>query len=96
MNSRQAAKAAAKRIKELEWFNRKSAATVKGLYQALDAVFSGEGICQRCEDYDECEKEAKEEGKWCEDWTLKDPGPDDVWEPYKWTIQNLDGGSDES
>lgn len=70
MNGRQAAKAASKRIEELENFNRRSKATVKGLYECIDILLSGGNICERCEDFEECQLEAK--GKGCADWLMKD------------------------
>ena len=47
-------------------------ATVKGLYQCIDVLIQGGNICERCEDYEECQLKAKEEGKGCEDWSMKD------------------------
>lgn len=78
MNARQAAKMAAKRIEELEHYNRMSRATIVSLYRALDAIFSGGNVCELCEDYEECQLEDKKEGKGCADWSHKTPNPSDV------------------
>lgn len=96
MNSRQAARMAAKRIEELEFFNRSAAATIKSLYQAIDAMLAGENVCIMCEDYEECQLEAKNEGKGCPEWSHKYSSPDDLPPLDLEGIEGLMGGADES
>jgi hypothetical protein len=79
MNKKQALKSQEKiiaqqeaMIEALKDFNKRSSATVKGLYQCIDVLIQGGNICERCEDYEECQLKAKEEGKGCEDWSMKD------------------------
>ena len=69
MNARQAAKKAAARIEELEDFNRRSAADVRGLYRAIDRLIAGECICDICEEQNECTKPEKDK-KTCSGWWL--------------------------
>ena len=95
MNAKQALKAASKRIEELEHFNRMSRATVISLYKALDAIFSGGNVCELCEDYEECQLEAKEQGKGCPDWSPKSIDPSEVPEAENGPIEGLMGGTDE-
>lgn len=96
MNGRQAAKMAAARIEELEYFNRSAAATIRTLYQAVDALLTGGDVCIMCEDYDECQLEAKNEGKGCRDWSHKYCNPDELPPLDLEGIQGLMGGADES
>jgi hypothetical protein len=95
MNAKQALKAASKRIEELEHFNRMSRATVVSLYKALDAVFSGGNLCELCEDYEECQLEAKKQGKGCPEWSHKSIDPSEVPEAENGPIEGLMGGTDE-
>lgn len=71
MNARQAAKAAAQRIEELENYNRRCSADIKAYNQCIDAMIVGESPCQWCMEHDECQLEAKD-GKGCSEWWLKD------------------------
>ena len=69
MNARQAAKAASKRIEELEDWNAKASAEIKHLNQCIDSVIAGEKTyCDWCEDQEECQRECK--GKGCSEWWL--------------------------
>ena len=96
MNAKQAARAASKRIKELEWFNKSAGATIRKLYQALDAVFSGGNVCELCEDYVECQLEAKKQCKGCPEWSHKNIDPSEVVEAENGPVEGLMGGTDES
>ena len=78
MNARQAAKAAAKHIEELEDYNNRATATIQGLYKCIEIMFKGGNVCEHCDDYEECQLKAKEEGKGCEDWVMEDITPEDV------------------
>lgn len=95
MNARQAAKAAGKRIEELEWYNKSAGATIRKLYHALDVIFSGGNVCELCEDYEECQLEAKKQGKGCPEWSHKSIDPSEVPEAENGPIEGLMGGTDE-
>ena len=96
MNAKQAAKAAAARIEELEHFNRSARATIVSLYKALDAIFSGGNVCELCEDYEECQLEAKKQGKGCTEWSHKTPNPSELPEAEEGPLEGDFGGTDES
>ena len=74
MNSRQAAKAAAKHIEEMEYAISRYIIDVKAYNQCILAMIHGKSPCEWCEDRGECEQEAKD-GKGCGDWFLKDIPP---------------------
>lgn len=71
MNARQSARLAAKRIEELEDFNQRASADIRGLYKAIEHIISGGCPCDFCEDIEECQLKAKG-GKGCTDFLLKD------------------------
>ena len=77
MNARQAAKAAAKRIEDLEDFNRRASNDIKALYTCIDSVIAGEkSFCEWCEEFDECNEPEKVSGPirggaGCENFWLK-------------------------
>lgn len=96
MNGKQAAREAAKRIEELEFFNRSAAAAIRSLYQAIEGIFNGENVCLMCEDYEECQLEAKEGGKGCALWTHKSIPPEELPPLEIGTTEGLTGGVDES
>ena len=77
MNAKQSLRELRKYCDELEDFNRKSTATVRGLYSVIDALFTGKNVCESCIDFQECQLQAKEEGKGCELWWLKYPEKED-------------------
>lgn len=71
MNGRQAAKMAAKRIEELEHYNRMAAADIKDYNRCIDGVIAGQTtFCDWCADKDECDKQEK--GTCCGEWMLRD------------------------
>ena len=70
MNARQAAKAAAKRIEELEDFNRRAVLDIKAYNACIDGVIAGAcSYCDWCQEYEECDR--PEKGIGCEMWWLK-------------------------
>lgn len=72
MNARQAAKAAAKRIEDLEDFNRRCSNDIKALYTCIDSVIAGEkSFCDWCEEADECQQPEKKLKHGCENFWLK-------------------------
>ena len=82
MNGRQAAKAAAKRIEELEHVNRLCTLDIKGYVACIYHMIHGGSPCEFCADLEECQLKAKEEGKGCDEWMLtfelqKEVKPDD-------------------
>ena len=70
MNARQAAKAAAKRIEELEFTGARAAADIKAYNEVILAMIEGKSPCEWCEAREECQLEAKD-GKGCSEWWLK-------------------------
>lgn len=77
MNARQAAKLAAKRIEELEDFNRRSVADIKAYNACIDGMIQGKSPCLWCEEENECQLKDKY-GKGCSEWWLKSFTQDDV------------------
>lgn len=69
MNARQAAKAASKRIEELEHFNRLCSRDIKAYNKVIDHMIAGGSPCEFCDDKGECDK--PEKGKGCEEWMLE-------------------------
>lgn len=71
MNAKQSLKKAAARIEELEDFNRRAVAEIRGLNMVIDSVIVGEKTyCDYCEEKNECQLKARETGKGCQDWWL--------------------------
>jgi len=70
MNARQAAKAAAKRIEELEQSNALYKKDVRRYYDCIEGTVDGKSICEWCEDIEECQLQDKM-GKGCKEWSLK-------------------------
>ena len=76
MNGRQAAKAAAKRIQELEFVVAGQIQDIKDYNACIADMISGESPCLWCEEYPECQLDAKM-GKGCPEWWLRyRKGPD--------------------
>ena len=71
MNAKQAAKAAAKKIEELERVNRLYALDVKDYYDCIEGTVDGKSICDWCADLEECQLKDKG-GKGCKEWMLRD------------------------
>lgn len=72
MNARQAAKAAAKRIEELEDFNRRASGDIKAYNACIDSVIAGEkSFCDWCEENGECQQPEKKLKSGCENWWLR-------------------------
>lgn len=72
MNARQAAKAAAKRIEDLEDFNRRCSNDIKALNTCIDSVIAGEKcFCDWCEESEECQQPEKKLKTGCENWWMK-------------------------
>lgn len=69
MNARQAAKAAAEHIEQLENFNRRAVQEIRGLNAVIDSVIAGEkSFCDWCQERDECDR--AEKGTGCKEWWL--------------------------
>jgi len=69
MNAKQAAREAAKRIEQLEDFNKRASAEIKSLNDCIDSVINGQmSFCDWCEERNECQLQAK--GTGCELWWL--------------------------
>ena len=70
MNSRQAAKMAAERIEELEYYQREATLDIKAYNACILSMIKGGPPCEWCEDQIECQEEAKTTGKGCDEWLL--------------------------
>ena len=74
MNGKQAARAAAKRIEELEFVNAAQARDIQDYNACILSMISGDSACLWCEERTECHSEAKD-GKngllGCPEWWLK-------------------------
>ena len=87
MNGRQAAKRAAERIEELEYFNLRCTQDIKGYVACINHMIHGGSPCEFCEDMSECQLKAKDEGKGCDEWMLafclddKEGGKEDEHDP---------------
>lgn len=77
MNGRQAARAANKRIQELEIVNAMQARDIKDYNQVILDAIAGKSVCGWCEEnrLDECEH-ASRGSAGCSGWWLKYPTPD--------------------
>ena len=73
MNARQAAKAAAKKIEELEDYNQRSSADNKAYVQTIHGMIDGKSPCEMCEEHrlGECEHPDCYLGKGCSEWWLR-------------------------
>lgn len=69
MNARQAAKAAAEKIDILEDYNKRAQADIRDYNACIDSMIAGGSPCDWCEEFAECQREAK--GKGCEMWWLR-------------------------
>lgn len=70
MNGRQAAKAAAKMIEELEYSKANQARDIVDYNACIQDMIDGKSPCTWCEEEEECQLEAKG-GKGCHEWWLK-------------------------
>lgn len=70
MNGRQAAKAAAARIAEMERVAALNKQDIIAYNKCILDMIAGESPCLYCEDWQECQLEAKG-GKGCAEWMLK-------------------------
>lgn len=70
MNSRQAAKAAGQRVMELERILALNKMDIIEYNLCILRMIDGESPCVLCEDYEECQLEAKD-GKGCGEWMLR-------------------------
>ena len=69
MNGRQAARAAAKKIEEQEFTLLLNKLDIRDYNLCILSMIAGGSPCEYCEDYEECQLQAK--GKGCEEWLLK-------------------------
>jgi len=71
MNSRQAARAANKRIEELERVNRLYSKDVGDYISCILHMINHGSPCNFCHDYQECKDEGKDLTIGCDQWMLK-------------------------
>jgi len=70
MNGRQAARAAAARIAELEYANGRYSADVREYNQCILHMISHGSPCDYCQDRDECREAGKDMTIGCDEWML--------------------------
>jgi hypothetical protein len=70
MNARQSAKAAAKRIEELEFRVKINILDIRDYNTVIEEMIKDGSPCPWCEDYVECGLEAKADGRGCHEWIL--------------------------
>ena len=75
MNAKQSAKAAAKRISELEHQIMLNIRDIRLYVQTIHSMINHGSPCEYCEDRDECEINGKNIDTGCDDWMLK------LWHP---------------
>lgn len=85
MNAKQSLKLARKHIEELEYYKQEATADIKAYNGCIEHMIKGGSPCDWCNDQVECQLQAKEDGKGCDEWMLKfrDTVPD----------QDADGGN---
>lgn len=71
MNAKQALKAARKHLEELEYYKQEATADIKAYNGCIEHMIKGGSPCDWCNDQIECQLQAKEEGKGCDEWMLK-------------------------
>lgn len=75
MNARQAAKAAAKKIEEMQHYNDKCKADIMAYNAVIQAMIEGKSPCPWCEEHEECQLTAKDV-KGCDQWWLSFTPPE--------------------
>lgn len=73
MNGRQAARAAAVRIEELEYFNKRAAADITKYNECIADMIHHRSPCKYCEDYAECMEAGNDVTIGCDEWMLAHP-----------------------
>ena len=69
MNGRQAARAAAKKIEEQEFTLLLNKLDIRDYNLCILSMIDGGNPCEYCEDFEECQLQAK--GKGCGEWLLR-------------------------
>lgn len=69
MNAKQSLKLATQRIAELEDWNRRAKQDIQDYIKCICTMIEGGSPCQWCEEYEECQLQAKG-GKGCTEWWL--------------------------
>jgi hypothetical protein len=75
MNGRQAAKAAAKKIEELEWYRDLCIRDIKLYNECISGMIQHRSPCEWCNDLDECREAGKDVTLGCDEWMIK------LWRP---------------
>lgn len=71
MNQRQSLKKASKRIEDLEIVMARAKADIVDYNTVILGMIEGGSPCPLCEDWDECQLQAKTDGKGCPEWLLR-------------------------
>ena len=95
MNGRQAARAAAQRIKEMEYIVAMQSKDIKGLYATVLDMIAGKSPCERCEEnrLDECEH-ASLGSAGCSGWWLRTVEPEGGEQPDEEGERKTEGVTD--
>lgn len=76
LNARQALKKVSEQLEGAAFQITQMTADIKRYNQCIDGMIAGGSPCPWCEDYKECQLQAKTDGKGCELWMLSFPdGP---------------------
>ena len=78
MNARQAARAAAKRIEELEHYQRMATHDIRQYNQVIMHMIQHGSPCDYCNDLEECREAGKDVSIGCDMWMLKFADPEAV------------------
>ena len=71
MNGRQAARAAANKIKDLENIIAHNVSDIRMLNECIIDMIRHESPCKYCNDYEECVQENRDVSIGCDDWFLR-------------------------
>lgn len=71
MNAKQALKLCSKQLEETEAVLQRAQQDIKDYNACIESMIKGGSPCEWCEEKEECQLQAKADGKGCEQWWLK-------------------------
>ena len=71
MNARQALRAVSERLRDIEIVLAGAQNDIVLYNQCIDSMIQGGSPCEFCEDFEECQLQAKADGKGCAQWWLR-------------------------